>query len=98
MATCEDYEGTYEVTQTSCTEDCTIPPGSTIVISCDPMTFTLNSQPYSAEVDSEDHLVVPALDLVASVTGSDPNRFLFGVAGTDGMMGGGNEVWGAEQG
>lgn len=98
MATCQDYEGTYEVTETNCTAGCTIPSGATIVVSCSPMTFTLNGQPHSAQIDANGNLEVPGLGVVAGVTGSDPNRFLFGMAGVDQMTGGGTEVWGAEQG
>lgn len=98
MATCEDYAGTFQVTETTCETECTIPSGSTIVVSCAPMTFTLNGQPFAAQIDGNGHLEVPGLGVVAGVTGSDPNRFLFGVAGSEQMTGGSNEVWGAEQG
>ncbi|HEX2164662.1 MAG TPA: hypothetical protein VHM02_11995 [Thermoanaerobaculia bacterium] len=97
MATCEDYAGTYEVTETNCTTGCTIPSGSTIVVSCSPTTFTLNNQAHSAQIDANGNLEVPDLGVVAAVTGSDPNRVLFGIVDGD-QMTGETEVWGAEQG
>lgn len=100
MASCSDYEGSYTVTQTSCLAGCTVPPGSSIQVVCSPtMQFLLNSASHAASVNSFGQIEVPSLDLVASVTGVLPQRFLFGVAQpTAASTSGSSEVWGAEEG
>lgn len=100
MATCSDYEGTYTVDNTSCSSGCTIPPSSTLAVICSPsMQFLVGTTSHPASVNSEGQLEVSELGLVASVTGSSPARYLFGVAqsGTS-LSNGGGEVWGAEEG
>jgi hypothetical protein len=99
MASCSDYEGTYTVTQSSCSSGCSIPPSSTLEVVCAPsMQFLVGTTSYSAAVNMSGQLEVSALGLVASVTGTAPNRYLFGVAGGSSFTGGDPEVWGAEQG
>lgn len=104
MLTCEDYEGEYTVSQTSCTSSpCKIPAGATVRVRCEtPPKFEVEPNPgvpttYDAEINTDGQLVVEDLELVASVTGSEPNRYLFGVA-MSAMMTSATEVWGAEQG
>lgn len=98
MATCSDYEGTYTVSETSCSSGCTIPPNASLEVVCSPsMQFLVDSASYSASINSNGQLEVPALGLVASVTGSSPSRFLFGVAQGSSLDNGSTEVWGAEQ-
>ena len=100
MASCTDYEGSYTVTQTSCIiTGCTIPPGSRIEVVCSPtMQFLLDSTPHAASVNSVGQIEVPTLDLVASVTGSVAQRYLFGVTQPAAQDSGGTEVWGADEG
>lgn len=99
MAVCSDYEGTYTVTETSCGSGCTIPASSTLEVVCSPsMQLLVDSTGYSAAINTSGQLEVAALGLVASVTGSTPNRYLFGTAQGSSLLDGSTEVWGAEQG
>lgn len=99
MASCTDYEGIYTVTQTSCITGCTIPLGSRVEVVCSPtMQLLLDSTPHAASVNSAGQLEVPGLDLVASITGVLPERYLFGVTQPAAQDADGTEVWGADEG
>jgi hypothetical protein len=99
MASCSDYEGTYTVTESTCSSGCTIPSSSTLEVVCSPsMQLLVGTTSYSAAVNASGQLEVSALGLVASVTGTSPNRYLFGVASGSSFTNGDTEVWGAEQG
>lgn len=100
MASCSDYEGTYTVSETSCTSGCTIPPSTMLEVVCSPtMQLLVGSASHAATINSVGQLEVSSLGLVASVTGSSPSRFLFGVAeGSGSLDNGTKEVWGADEG
>jgi hypothetical protein len=100
MLSCSDYEGSYTVGTTSCSSGCVIPASSTLEVVCSPsMELLVDTASHAASVNSEGQLVVASLGLVASVTGSAPNRFLFGVAeGGSSLSNGDVEVWGADEG
>jgi hypothetical protein len=99
MASCSDYEGTYTVSQTTCSSGCAIPPNATLEVVCSPsMELLVDSTGYAATINGEGQLVVSELGVVASVTGVSPARFLFGVAQGSSFTNGNPEVWGADQG
>lgn len=99
---CSDYEGFYVMTSQ-------IPPDKQLRVECttEGVRFHVNEDPpYAAEINGVGQLEVEALGLIASVTGTEPNRYLFGVASFTGESGlklteGGvsqPEPWGAEEG
>jgi hypothetical protein len=62
------------------------------------MQLVLNSASHAASVNTFGQIEVPSLELVASVTGALPQRFLFGVAQPSAASASESEVWGAEEG
>lgn len=98
MLSCESYAGDYVLTT---------PVGAKVQlrVECSPqVVFKVGEESYTAEVNDEGQLEVEALSLFASVVGTIPERYLFGVANFGSSsepewdVDGKPEAWGAEEG
>lgn len=98
---CANYEGPYVLISP-------IPPNKQLQVVCstEGVELRVDEDTYEGVINTVGQLEVTALGLVASVTGTEPNRYLFGVANFAGGSGskleegGANqpEPWGAEEG